>query len=197
MERVTGPGGAPGRVFIVPNPSDRDLALSFIRMQEEGLDRMVWFEPSGPPSLAEFLVGHRHHGVYCCYWISDVQPDTYHLAGMCWAHQRMPVGDGAKYEVGMAFFREFQNTEACVLLAQLCVTHIFEQDAILLVGTTPVKNRAAARFIEKVGLEKVGEIPMYLTYEGQPCTAIISAVTADYWRATWAERARQKGKQEP
>lgn len=72
-------------------------------------------------------------------------------------------------------FKEYQRPRYTDPAGDLVLDFWFEQlDIDVVVGMTPVANRAALRYIRRLGFLECGRIPGFTTLHGEPCDAVIS-----------------------
>jgi RimJ/RimL family protein N-acetyltransferase len=90
----------------------------------------------------------------------------------------------AKAEVSMAFLREFQRNGEALELARMMIEFAFDRVNLdALFGCTPIRNRAAVVFTQKCGFRKIGVAPMYCSWHGEPCDALLTVLTRAQWQA--------------
>ena len=179
-QHITGIGGT---LTIVQNPPEDWIAAAWLKFKEAGLLETIWHQ--GVPTLSWFLNWCKAEN--CILYAGLFKPDNedvVHLCGLGWCVTITPIAEYFKAEVGMAFLPEWQHHHIPAELAEMMIDDAFEnQMIILMVGTTPVKNKLAARFIRKAGFKELCVIPHYATWQGEPCDTIISALTVEDWSA--------------
>lgn len=161
--------------------SEEIAATAFLIAKEQGLLPWVFYEAPNI-TLSKFLAWHTNPNnvVYGCYVRYPAGGND--LAGLGWAVSRTPVGKQFKFEVGFLFFKQFQRTGLPERFASLMIGHAFENlNAVLLCGTTPTKNIAAARFIQKTGFKTLGVMPHFCTFNAEPCNCVLSYYTREMW----------------
>ena len=174
-------------IFVSADLDEELLAVAYIRMKVEGLLPIVYHE-SIPP-LSEFIAYHnkeKKHSYYDHYLGAFARPTLDappELIGMGWLGGiRGPVGS-IKGEVGFVFFRKWQQVKVPLVATRLMIDYCFDVAGVdIVVGTTPVKNRAALIFDRRLGFTQLPAIPNFTTFQGEPCDAVISYMTKPAWR---------------
>lgn len=176
-----------GRQLFLRSQVEEDLlGYFYLKLKEERM--LDWLYYQKVPSLSEFLAFHRRTDmVYLCGFTSkilDNQPvGEPELSGMGWVDciQRLP--GLAKGQVSMAFLRRFQQDETALELAKMMIDFAFDTVGLdTVLGTTPVRNRAACIFTERVGFQKIGVAQDYVSFWGEKSAALLSVMTKDRWR---------------
>lgn len=184
---------AAGRVLTYVNPiiSDELLAAAYLRMQAERHLETVFHD--GPIGLIDFVQWGQRNLVVPGFARADDQSD---FAGLGWVVGTKKLGDPVDGvtplvgEVGMVFFHEFQKFDIPARLAAQMLDIAFgtilnprygAARYLALYGTTPVKNRTAKIFLEKMGFEKVGALPQYVNWRGSPGDAVVSYMSKQMW----------------
>jgi hypothetical protein len=175
-----------GDVLIVPYPTDRFLLEGILRFEREGLMDVIFHE--GVPSLLwllqQFMV---KNVILSCFSKST---DKYTHIGFAWLNTAIEIGNTGqkKLEVGHAYYRGTRPRHVLTASA-MSIEWIFDNrpDLVALYGTTPEPNRAACKFLRKIGLEQFGPLPAYTCYpDGNGnriiCGAILSAMTRERWK---------------
>jgi|SRR5579872_1743823 len=170
------------QLFLRNSVEDDVLAEFYLRMKDERL--LHWLYYQTVPTLGEFLSSHRRTDlVYLAGYASKIldcsEPE---LCGMCWAESIQRLPGLSKAQVGMAYFREYQRDDTALELARMSVDFAFDTVRLdVLLGTTPVKNRAACIFTERVGFQRIGIAPDYVSFWGERSAAVLSVLTKDHW----------------
>lgn len=177
------------RLTVIRRPSERMLASAYLRLWQDEVLESLWY--SGYiPNVSEFLeMSNRDDTVSYVGLVGPADGERLDVCGIGWAKQRRPVGlteNGTAYiaEVGMGFAKSVQGMDSRITreLAEMMLDDGFTHlDFIALYGTTPVKNLAAVRFIDRMGFERVGRAPCFANWHGSPCDAILSVMTKERW----------------
>ncbi len=165
-------------------PDEDLLATTFVQLKCEGLLPVIWHHRT-PPTLSEFLeLTKLQDTIYYACLARDIETGEVEIAGLGWAINLMPLGEGRGFRgnVGMAFLRKFWRRGIAKELATLCLDDAFMQCNVeVFHGITPVVNLPAVRFIEKLGFYRVGIAPLYTSYGGVPCDAVLSCCSRQMW----------------
>jgi hypothetical protein len=179
----------PVKLQIVRNPSEILLASIYLRLWSD--NQLGYFWHSGNIStVSEFLASCKAPDtvVYVGLW-GERDGDHMDVAGLGFAQQCRRVGivkDEPAFiaEVSMAFTRQVQAKGGDLTreLAELMIEDGFQNCGfVALFGTTPVKNPAAIRFIDKMGFERIGVAPSFANWHGEPCDCVLSVMTKAKW----------------
>lgn len=174
------------QLFVMPQLSDDSLAQFYLDLKKQGLFRWVYYMKE--PTLTEFLAFHRRTDlVYLGGMTSKIldngtmgEPE---LAGIGWLEsiQRMP--GLSKGQVGMAFLRKYQRDDTALELARMFIDYAFDKVGVdVVLGTTPVRNRAAVLFSRKLRFREIGVGTRYVSFWGTACDAVLTEMTKDCWR---------------
>jgi RimJ/RimL family protein N-acetyltransferase len=165
-------------------PDEDLLATTYVLLKCEGQLPVIWHHRT-PPTLTEFLeLTKLPDVIYYACMARDIETRQIDIAGLGWAINLVPlgVGRGFRGNVGMAFLKKFWRRGIAKELATQCLDDLFMQCNVeALHGITPVVNLPAVRFIEKMGFYRVGVAPMYMTYDGEPCSAVLSCMSREMW----------------
>lgn len=168
-------------------PSEVALGTAYLLLNAEDLIPVIWHYRT-PPTLSEFLeLTKMRNAIYYVCYAKAIEGGNHEIAGLGWAVNLVPVGereDRAYFrgDVGMAFLRKFSHGSIAVELATQCLDDAFMKcDVEILHGVTPVMNQAAIRFVGKLGFTKLGIAPLYTTFKGEPCDALLSYMTRSQW----------------
>lgn len=104
------------------------------------------------------------------------------IAGfITWTPSRMGASD--IIIAGFIFFHEHWG-RATDDAARASFEHWFTAtEAQVVLGVCPSLHKLAIRYNLRIGLHEVGRIPLAHIYKGEPCDAILFAMTRDGWRA--------------
>lgn len=171
-----------GSVNGVPTLTDPQIAGLFERLKEEGLlDPILYSDDVGKITRRSFVEFFKAHGKVFWLVIFDDK-----LAGLVW------LDDFGHRTARMhfCFFKWLTKTRLTVQVARELLWQLldmkFNRGVSLRVirGETPAFNKLALRFIRKVGLEVVGEIPhaAYRHSTDTSCPMIISYITKEMLR---------------
>lgn len=168
------------------------LAAFYLQLDAQGLLPVIWSQ--GVPPLEEFLAWHRDpkHVWISCY----LRPtwDVTKLVGFGWLETILNTGATLKAECSIAFLKEHQRHGLPEQFATRMLNYVFddlvmgERHIDVLYATSPKPNRAAIRFVQRLGFDYVGELPLFCTYAGKPSSSVLSALT----RERWQERRKEK-----
>lgn len=167
-----------GNLLVSPYVTDSTLALAYLTFERDKLLDRIFHEKR--PNLRWFLdtFSKDNIDVLSCSRLSS-DGKSLQLCGVGWIN----TGFGNKVEVCEAFGREFWGHDMplhfCWLMLQWLFDHQKGTDVVY--GTTPVPNRIAAAFSRKVGFTLHGPLPLYSTYDGQPCDCWVSSLTRKQW----------------
>jgi RimJ/RimL family protein N-acetyltransferase len=174
---------------------DADLvAVSYLQMKVEGILGQVYYQ-SIPP-LMEYMNWHlnpRNVWLACmaCRTCDNAQPE---LAGMGWINQITDTGLIRRGDVGMMFFRKFQQRSITREFTEQLIDYAFDVARLDVIhGMTPEPNRAALAFSRRMGFMQYGPIPLMCHYAGVPCAGVMSVMT----KQDWNRRRRNHGRTEP
>lgn len=171
-----------GKLIVYKRPSAEVLAAAFLQFGHDKLLDVIWY--SAPVTLLGFLDWAREpQNIVYAGMFQKNGADQVEICGLGWINQKTPIGDGKfKAEVGMGFVRAWQLENIPRDTCELIMDDGFKtEDIAVMYGTTPVPNHAATRFVGKVGMRTVGIAPRFVSWQGKPCDALISAVTKEDW----------------
>lgn len=100
-----------------------------------------------------------------------------------------PTAMGASEMIvaGFIFFRKFWDHHTTDEAGVRAFDYWFkETNAQCVLGLCPALHATAMRYNKRVGLHEIGRIPLAHLYKGQPCDAVLFAIT----REEWAQRGR-------
>lgn len=170
-----------GDLVVAPNPPEKTLGHAYMRFDVDGLLPVIHYEagPDGPGLL----------------WFLENYTKVTTLAGMVHTKGREEVsglgwvsamglyanGEYRKAEVGVGYFRATPPSHT-FLLTQMMLEWIFtELDLDLVLALSPAPNRAAIRFIRRLGFELFGPIPDSVGWMGKPAASYQAALTRKRW----------------
>ena len=171
--------------------SQDELAECYLRMKRENLLH-IYFQ-QGEPSLVHFLELLLKPGSLTCI----CQCTGLDIQGL--GHCTTPIkmgGNHSKADVSMMFFRR-THPDTTLTLAQMMIEmtfSIFTPPVTTLCGCTPVKNRPACKFVDRMGFKRLSEpLDDYTTWHGEPCACYMSVMTRKRWAevSMFAENAKQ------
>jgi RimJ/RimL family protein N-acetyltransferase len=175
------PEGKPYSIVVMPCKSDEILASIYIRLKAEGLLPILFYQKI--PSLLDFLAMYLRPEMFSLSaWIRT--GDEMRLMGIGSLDIPQPIGGGLKKgEVSETFFREFQRREYTLVACQLILQWGFEKTGVFQFhGCTPVRNRAAVRFLKGLGFGSMKEeLPNFVSFNGEPCGVILSWLDKNRW----------------
>lgn len=179
-----------GAHVIDPHLDDITLAVAYMRLFEEDLLKVVWYQ--GVPTLKDFLATHTDGRTVlgCFYHEEDAPPNSAVLCGLGWVGHKSVMHGYSKAETGMVFFHKNipdKAKKSRELFGKLMLKYFFDHNDIdCLFGTTPEPNRLALKYAQKLGFSLHGPIPDFVTWQGQPTAAWVSHLS----KAEWLERGR-------
>jgi hypothetical protein len=178
IEKLPGQVYRQGDMIVAPKVSDDLLAYAYLRMQNEGILPLVFYEEV--PSISWFLEKYQEAGtcVLGCYRQLEDRRD---LEGLSWINSVTTMGGGRyrKAEVGQAFFRKVHDPAG---YAKIVIDWAFDNLKLdALFGTTPEPNKAAVQFARKLGFHMIGPLDCYATWQGELCGCWISVMTLGRW----------------
>ena len=160
----------------VPTLRDSQIKDLWIRMVGEGTARTVFIDGT-VQSADDFLASMKHPGNQLWVFMEDGEPLVFF-----WLNSF----EGRTARVHFCAFKTVWGRRAKEIAAdglKLCLTDRDGKGPLLdcLIGYTPVRNRLACRFIQKIGMRPVGEVPNLLfdAYEGQSITGLITSCTME------------------
>lgn len=178
-------------IFEVPRskPPEELRAYAYLRLREEGLLENLLWERWPPMGVREFLEWTDRIVMLGCYLrrpTSDTDPT---LAGFGIVGKVQEIGEYRKLEIGMAFFREFQRRHIAERFTEELLDYCFiDAEADFIYGVSPLHNRAAIRFGQRLGLQQT-IIPGFAWWRGQSADAMYSWMSKGDWRARRAHDA--------
>jgi len=85
---------------------------------------------------------------------------------------------------GFIFFREFWDHRTTDNTGAAAFDYWFTQTkAQVVLGVCPALHMTALRYNKRIGLHEVGRIPQAHLYHGEPCDAVLVAITRNEWLA--------------
>ncbi len=171
-----------GELSLAPYPTERILAEGYLRFEQEGTLDLIYHH-GGTHSLAWFLtqfVKEQNAILALC--------KNNAVIGFAWFNYLAKIGstEFKKAEAGIGFFRKTHPRDALLAAAMGTDWAFRELGLDVMFGVTPEPNKAAVRFLERLGRDTFGPIPMFTTFpfEGghQPCGAYISTMTTVKWQ---------------
>ncbi len=166
---------------IEPIPEDEVVASVYLKTAAEGLLDNVYHE--GRPGIRAFMdSNHDPDSILIAAYLGSPDLDTIELTGMGWINKITKVGDKKKAEVGMVFFRDYQDATLSVEFASMMLDWGIEAHGIdIYYGTIPQPNTAAIMFSRRLGFKFIAYLPMYETWGGLAVDSYICAVTREQW----------------
>lgn len=83
---------------------------------------------------------------------------------------------------GFIFFREFWDKHTTDEAGARSFDFWFSQtQAKVILGVCPSEHVTALRYNKRIGLHEIGRIPLAHIFKGQPCDAVLVAITRDEW----------------
>lgn len=85
---------------------------------------------------------------------------------------------------GFVIFRKFWDHHTALEGSKRAFEFWFTQtSASVVLGVCPSLHRVAIRHDQRMGMKEIGRIPQAHIFKGQPCDAILFAITRDEWEA--------------
>lgn len=174
-----------GQLILTPYPTENVLARVYLKLEEQGLLDIVFHE--GRPVLSWFIERFSKEPTLTCWHKRpsiEGYPEVCLLGGMTWFNARTKIGgtEHIKAETGLFFFRKLQVHGWPSIWAHMSTEWAFEHLGIdTIFGVTPATNRAAVRFIRRLGWNLYGPVPGFTSYDEKPCEAWFSCMTKLRW----------------
>lgn len=101
-------------------------------------------------------------------------------AGFAWL-KNVEEAETVKKGLGaFAFFKEYWHPDVSKVFGQICLSHWFNVlEFDLVYGITPVPNRPARRYCQRLGFEYSARIPGFVSYKGKTVDAMVATMTRD------------------
>lgn len=172
-----------GDLIVSPVTTEYHLSLAYIRMVEEGTLSTVFHQ--GVPTMRAFLEEYMTAGRRVTLSCFREEGGRMEFCGLGWVYGAVTMDRFKKAETGVVFFRrqsrKTDNLEFGKMMFEVFFTR-YEIDAIF--GTTPEPNILALRYAQKLGMDLVGPIPNFCTWNGNLADGWISHMS----RTQWLER---------
>jgi len=166
-----------GDLVIARCQDDEVLAYAYSRFKREGLLDLLFYE--NHYTMYQFISKYLEDktSTLACFTMDST--GTLNLSGIGWINDVTKMGDFARANSGMAFFRKQGNL---VLFAQMMIEWALDHLNIeAMHGVTPAKNRAAVLFSRKCGFQIVGPLDAGTVWDGEICPVYLSAMTQERW----------------
>ncbi len=171
-----------GDLSLAPYPTERILAEGYLRFEKEGTLDLIYHQ--GNYSLTWFLNDFvtKQNAILALCKGSDV-------IGFAWFNYLAKIGNTefTKAEAGIGFFRKTHPRDALLAAAMGTDWAFRELGLSVMYGITPEPNKAAVRFLERLGRDTFGPIPMFTVFPSEggylPCGAFVSSMTKLKWRS--------------
>ncbi len=182
-----------------PDLTDDLLATAYLRFKADNLIQTIYYE--GEPGINGWMrqMGNPETirlGAFADRGKKGIRGEKgVVFCGMAWVLNRQTLGNYmTKAEVGFGFFRHVATPREKVQLGKMMTQALFERFNIdVLIGTTPVDNRAAMEYSKSVGYGLHGPIPNYVTWEGALSDVAVSVLTKQEWQSRQAAAKTQIG----
>jgi len=98
-----------------------------------------------------------------------------------WSPSRMGASD--VIIAGFIFFRKFWDHHTTDEAGRVAFEYWFKNTpAQIVLGVCPSLHATAMRYNKRIGLHEIGRIPLAHMYKGDPCDAILYAITREQWK---------------
>ena len=180
IQRLEGSIYQYGNLSVVPYPSDRALALAFIRFDDEDLLGDIFHEWKPP---LRWLLEKFQQPENVVLGLTVEQDGVYKSAGIAWYNQLNGNPANKRAEAGAGLFREFHGSpfKVAVPLIHMATEWAFKELKLdTLWGITPVPNSGMAAILKRLGYKQC-RIEQYTVFRGEPCDAWVSTMTRERW----------------
>lgn len=177
-----------GNIRLVPynaiydQQADAFLSYMWKRMQKD--DVVDYYFPGQKETGFATFVRMMSGDAQVALVITDATSGQWNetVAGfITWTPSRM--GANEVIIAGFIFFREFWNHKTTDNAGAASFKYWFtETPAQVILGVCPSQHFAALRYNKRIGLHEVGRIPLAHLYKGEPCDAVLVAITKDEWQ---------------
>lgn len=161
------------------------IATAYLRLKAEGQIETVYYE--NIPLLSQHLrlMTAPDSILLGAFADRSAKGKGVEFCGMAWVVNREEMGNGmSKAEVGFAFFRHIASPREKIELGKMMAQVLFDSFNVdVLIGTTPVDNKAARRYSKAIGFTLSGPIKNYISWEGALSDVIVSTLTKADWVA--------------
>ena len=162
--------------------SDVNLLNAYGRIKQEGLSDIV-FHDNPNITLGDYVSWFNLPNVLPQF-IFKVKDDmtAEDMVGMIWLSDVMKCETIARGSGSFIYFRRYMDGHTPEKLAKLVFQYWFEAlNMDIVTGTTPMLNKAAIKYIRKIGMQEVGIMPQFANYKGRVSDALMSCMTRDIY----------------
>jgi RimJ/RimL family protein N-acetyltransferase len=148
------------------------------RLKQEDLWDIVFHEDSGVTMLKFMNFFSDGRSLLQVLAISDGK-NIVDIVGMAWISDITTCGGILTRGVGsFLFFKDYQKPHFTDLLGEMIIEYWFTQLGLdVVVGVTPLPNRAALIYAKRTGFKEVGRLPHYTTFKGEVVTGVVTSMT--------------------
>ena len=180
---------SPSTVFVVPyNARDdkiSDLLLPSLwkQLKEDGIAELYFPGQSetGFADFVELMSGKGTSVALCALPDEENRPKTI-IGFITWSPMKMGQANIAM--AGFEFFRNYWDHHTTDEAAKAAFKFWFTETNIdVVMGACPETHRTAMRYNQRIGLKRVGTVPLAHVFRGQKCDAVLWAMTREEWAA--------------
>ncbi len=177
-------------VFVIPYSARDDKIADLLlpslwkQLKEDGIAEL-YFPGQPETGFADFVALMSGNGtkVALCALPNDRQEPQTIIGFISWTPMKMGLANVAM--AGFEFFRAYWDHKTTDEAARAAFEFWFTQtDTEVIMGSCPEMHRMAMRFNQRIGLKRVGIVPMGHIFKGQKCDAVMWAMTKKEWEAT-------------
>lgn len=167
-----------GEVVGPPPPLDV-LAWMYLKSKQDGTLPKVCYQ--GVPDIREWLDWYsRREGEEVIYNAVGAWTPDGSLLGHGFINAVQRNQGLTKAEVGFMFCKEVSVFRQIDYMRAMISWLFLVTDIDCILGTTPTPNQAACAMVKRLGMYAV-EMPMYATWNGEPCSCLLSQTDRAHW----------------
>jgi hypothetical protein len=163
--------------LVGPPPPQDVLVWLYLKSKQDGTLPKVFYQ--GVPDARQFIDWYSQREgkevIVLGAWHGDGS-----LAGIGFVNGVERIPNLVKAETGFLFCREVSVFTQIDLMRAMISLLFLKTDIDCILGTTPTPNHAACAMVKRLGL-RTFEMPMYATWDGEPCSALLSQTDKKTW----------------
>lgn len=164
-----------GEVVGPPPPLDV-LAWMYLKAKQDGTLSKVFYQ--GAPDVRQWLDWYSQREGKEVITLGAWTASDFLGMGFVNAIERTP--GLVKAEVGFLFCRDVSVFRQIEYMRAMISLLFLTTDITCILGTTPTPNAAACSMVARLGM-RLFEMPMYATWNGEPCSCVLSQTDRAHW----------------
>jgi len=162
--------------------SDTHMMEAYYKLRAERLYEIV-FHDNPTMTMGRYMAWFNTDRVLAQFIFKrNEKNEPEEMVGLIWLSQIEHCGDVRRGGASFVVFREFQDGKTPMAVARLGLKYWFDCLGMdVITGATPTHNKAACKFVKRVGMKEVGCIPKYANYITGASDVMITYMNRGMW----------------